>query len=192
MALGGWRRRWYLGTNADRATFRTLHTASLMARALREGLSEAGADQTAKHVRALISAPAVAITNTTTLLAWDGSASHHAASAVPSARTGIERGTTIVIEHRDMPCEDPNCQIRGAVVAPLVVAEGVVGTLQVYAPQVSAILVRATTEVAQWVSAQLELAERDASRGRLMAAEVKALRAQISPHFIYNSLTAIA
>ena len=192
MALGGWRRRWYLGTNADRATFRTLHTASLMARALREGLSEAGADQTAKHVRALISAPAVAITNTTTLLAWDGSASHHAASAVPSARTGIERGTTIVIEHRDKPCEDPNCQIRGAVVAPLVVAEGVVGTLQVYAPQVSAILVRATTEVAQWVSAQLELAERDASRGRLMAAEVKALRAQISPHFIYNSLTAIA
>ncbi len=51
---------------------------------------------------------------------------------------------------------------------------------------------RATDEVARWVSGQLELAELDASRTRLMEAEVRALRAQISPHFVYNSLTAIA
>jgi two-component system LytT family sensor kinase len=53
-------------------------------------------------------------------------------------------------------------------------------------------LLRATEEVASWVSGQLELAELDASRHRLMRAEVRALRAQISPHFIYNSLGAIA
>ena len=51
---------------------------------------------------------------------------------------------------------------------------------------------RAAEEVARWVSGQLELAELDASRTRLMEAEVRALRAQISPHFVYNSLTAIA
>ena len=51
---------------------------------------------------------------------------------------------------------------------------------------------RATDEVARWVSGQLELAELDASRTRLMEAEVRALRAQISPHFVYNSLAAIA
>ena len=51
---------------------------------------------------------------------------------------------------------------------------------------------RAAEEVAAWVSGQLELAELDASRTRLMEAEVRALRAQISPHFVYNSLTAIA
>ena len=39
---------------------------------------------------------------------------------------------------------------------------------------------------------QLELAQLDASRTQLMEAEVRALRAQISPHFIYNSLGAIA
>ncbi|MGZ4482677.1 MAG: sensor histidine kinase, partial [Nocardioidaceae bacterium] len=50
----------------------------------------------------------------------------------------------------------------------------------------------AAEEVARWVSGQLELAELDASRTRLMEAEVRALRAQISPHFVYNSLTAIA
>ncbi|MBD0323908.1 MAG: histidine kinase, partial [Aldersonia sp.] len=53
-------------------------------------------------------------------------------------------------------------------------------------------LVRATNEVARWVSGQLELAELDASRTRLMEAEVRALRAQISPHFIYNALGTIA
>ncbi len=42
------------------------------------------------------------------------------------------------------------------------------------------------------MSGQLELAELGASRARLAEAEVRALRAQISPHFIYNSLGAIA
>ena len=46
--------------------------------------------------------------------------------------------------------------------------------------------------MARWVSTQLELAELESSRTRLMEAEVRALRAQISPHFVYNSLTAIA
>jgi len=47
-------------------------------------------------------------------------------------------------------------------------------------------------ETAGWVSAQLALAELDTSRARLARAELRALRAQISPHFIYNALTAIA
>jgi two-component system LytT family sensor kinase len=46
--------------------------------------------------------------------------------------------------------------------------------------------------VARWVSGQLELAELDESRSRLAEAQVRALRAQISPHFIFNALTAIA
>ncbi|HET7386527.1 MAG TPA: histidine kinase, partial [Nocardioidaceae bacterium] len=62
----------------------------------------------------------------------------------------------------------------------------------VFVPSASARMVRAAEEVADWVSGQLELAELDASRTRLMEAEVRALRAQISPHFVYNSLTAIA
>ena len=77
-------------------------------------------------------------------------------------------------------------------VSPLVVDERIVGTLAVFAAYPTAGLALASDETAQWVSGQLELAELDASRNRLMEAEVRALRAQISPHFVYNSLNAIA
>ena len=46
--------------------------------------------------------------------------------------------------------------------------------------------------MANWVSGQIELAELNKERTRAMEAELRALRAQISPHFIYNALAAIA
>jgi two-component system LytT family sensor kinase len=52
-------------------------------------------------------------------------------------------------------------------------------------------LLRLAGEVAQFVSTQLELAELDRSRERATRAELQFLRAQISPHFVYNALTAI-
>lgn len=58
--------------------------------------------------------------------------------------------------------------------------------------QPSAGLARATEEVAGWIATQVELADLSADRTRAMEAELRALRAQISPHFIYNSLGAIA
>jgi two-component system LytT family sensor kinase len=42
------------------------------------------------------------------------------------------------------------------------------------------------------VSTHLALAELDASRTRTVQAQLNFLRAQISPHFVYNALTAIA
>jgi two-component system LytT family sensor kinase len=53
-------------------------------------------------------------------------------------------------------------------------------------------MVRAVEEVAAFASGQLDLAELDRTRARSAEAEVRVLRAQISPHFVYNSLTAIA
>jgi two-component system, LytTR family, sensor kinase len=187
-----WLRPGHLGTEADRATFRTLHTASLTTPALREGLTTGSAERAVRHLRELLGAPAVALTDTVSTLAWDGRFHHHADQAPRLAVSVVESGSTGVRDRRDLACTDPGCDLREAVVSPLTVEDRVVGTLQVFAPSASAGLVRATDEVARWVSGNLELAELDASRTRLMEAEVRALRAQISPHFIYNSLTAIA
>ena len=71
-------RRGHLGTESDRATFRTLHTANLASPALREGLTVASAERSIRHLRALLGTPAVALTDTSGLLAWDGLGDHHA------------------------------------------------------------------------------------------------------------------
>ena len=186
------RHRHDFGTPADRATFQTLHTASLASPPLRGGLNEHGAERSIRFLRALLGAPAVALTDLSTVLSWDGVAEHHRDGALRLAEPVIEDGRTLAHGPKQLRCGTGDCPLRHCVVAPLTVDERVVGTLQVYAPSASAGLVRATSEVARFVSGQLELAELDRSRTQLMEAEVRALRAQISPHFVYNSLTAIA
>lgn len=189
--LGRRLRRTRLGSQEERATFRTLHTASLASPALREGLTTASAERSIRHLRALLGTPALAVTDTVSVLAWDGGWAHHKEQARDLAADAIENGTRVATRDR-LTCEKPGCPVRHAIVSPLVVEEHVVGTVQAFAAQPSGGLLRAADEVSSWVSGQLELAELDASRTRLMEAEVRALRAQISPHFVYNSLGAIA
>ena len=51
---------------------------------------------------------------------------------------------------------------------------------------------RVVAEAAALVAAMIELSEVEAQGERLASAELRALRAQISPHFIYNALAAVA
>src|SRR5205814_9618267 len=51
---------------------------------------------------------------------------------------------------------------------------------------------RVVQEAASLVSAQVELSVMAEQEERIAQAELRALRAQISPHFIYNALAAVA
>jgi two-component system LytT family sensor kinase len=197
LALRAVRSRQHFGTAQERATYETLHTASLAAPPLRARLGADSARRSSRHLRALLGVPALALTDVHgKVLAWDGPApgrGHDHTAAVPEhAKRALGAGRPRVIGLGDAVCDPPDCPLRHGVVVPLVVAGRTEGALAVYGSQASAGLVRATTEVARWVSAQLELAELDRSRAAVAEAEVRALRAQISPHFIYNSLSAIA
>ncbi|HEV7206200.1 MAG TPA: histidine kinase [Jatrophihabitans sp.] len=192
LAVVTFARRRDLGTSADQATFDALHTASLAAPSLREGLSTQGADRAVRHLRALLGTIGVALTDRTRTLATDGDAHHHAELAIEHARGVLDTGLTVVLPPREVSCGRPDCEVRVAVASPVVDGDAVVGALVAYARGTSAMLVRAVEEVARWVSGQIELASADAQRSRLIEVELRALRAQISPHFIYNSLTAVA
>jgi two-component system, LytTR family, sensor kinase len=185
-------RRRELGSPADRATFQTLHTASLAAPPLRGGLTEQGAQKAVRHLRELLGSAAVAITDGERLLAWDGTGDHHAQAAVAHAHKTMRTGRTDVLDPELVACLHLDCPVKRAVVVPLTTDDRVVGTLAAYGADVPAGLIRAAEEVGRWVDTQLELADLDRSRTLLMEAEMRALRAQISPHFIYNSLTTIA
>lgn len=180
------------GTPVERAAFAALHEASLAAPLLRDGLGPESARKAARHLRALLAAPALAVVADGELLAWDGAGRKHAAQAVEHTAEAVAAGRPWLVPVGSIDCGDVDCPVRSAIAVPLVVDGLVVGALAVYARQVSAGLVRAAGEVAHWATAQLELAELDRSRTRMVEAELRALRAQISPHFVYNSLTAIA
>jgi two-component system LytT family sensor kinase len=123
------------------------------------------------------------------VLAWDGAGEEEIRPLLMGLAAGVlDGGHTAVIPAGELPA---GLQ-RAAVIAPIKAGTRVVGVVAAFAPAAGAGLVRASSEVADWVAAQVELAELDASRTLLMEAEVRALRAQISPHFIYNSLNAIA
>ncbi|GGY31754.1 sensor histidine kinase [Streptomyces djakartensis] len=182
-SLGG------LGTPVEHATFETLHTASLAAPPLRAGLTEETARKSARKLRSLLGTDALCLTDREQVLVWDGDGAHHRAEIMERLAGALETGRG---EAFRLTCDILDCSVRWAVVAPLTVDDRVHGALVACAPRESAVLVRAAGEVARWVSVQLELADLDQSRTRLIEAEIKALRAQISPHFIFNSLAVIA
>ncbi len=61
-----------LGTPVERATFHTLHTASLAAPPLRAGLTEETARRAARTLRSLLGTEALCLTDRGAVLAWDG------------------------------------------------------------------------------------------------------------------------
>ncbi|MFE3485784.1 MULTISPECIES: histidine kinase [Streptomyces] len=178
-----------VGTPVEHATFETLHTASLAAPPLRAGLTEESARRAARRLRSLLGTDALCLTDRDRVLVWDGAGHHHGKDVMEHLRVLLDNGRGTAF---DSGCADLDCPLRWAVAVPLTVENRVLGALVAYAPRESAVLARAAGEVARWVCVQLELAELDRSRTQLIEAEIKALRAQISPHFIFNSLAAIA
>jgi len=184
------RTRRVVTTPTERAVHAALHTASLAAHALRHGLDADSAQRAVPFLRQLTGADAVVLFDETGRRSardpsdrstWTPDALAAAEHAANEALTGQRR---IMSTHR-----------AGAVVAqPLLTDDGdVLGVLvAVTSREPGPGMLGAIGEVARYAASQLELADLDASRARLDRAEVLALRAQISPHFIYNALNTIA
>jgi two-component system LytT family sensor kinase len=194
VAVARLRARRTIATPAQRATYEVLHTASLAAPPLRAGLTEAAAAKSIRPLHALLGSHALGLLDDTRVLAWEGPGGHHQSQIVDAARAARDGGRVAALRAADLPCDQLDCQVAGGVIVPLTTGEEVVvGALVALADTEPAPgLVRAAIETGNWVSTQLALAELDASRDRLAQAQVRALRAQISPHFIYNALSAIS
>ncbi len=179
-----------LGTDAEQATYQTLHLASRAAKHLRGGIGEVDATRAGRHLRALLGCESLALVDPAGGVTVEGDeavravAGRLAAEADASGRPQVQRRIRIGV--------GDTARETDAVAAPIRTDGRPAGAIVAFAAPVRAGLVRATGEVAEWVAAQVELGELDASRAALAEAEVRALRAQISPHFIYNSLNAIA
>jgi two-component system, LytTR family, sensor kinase len=182
-----------VSTSVDDAVADALHRMSKAAPDLREGLTPDAADKACKNLVELLKCVAVGMTDERgALLSWDGDANDHYVDLQDAVAKAISGEKREFVEHDAIECADKGqCKMRQAVIVPLSVEGRIRGALIIVGGVGSKRLYRMSLEVARFVCTELELGELQESRQRLMQAEVKALRAQISPHFVYNALNTI-
>ncbi|UJW34344.1 histidine kinase [Saccharothrix sp. AJ9571] len=161
---------------------------------LRRGLDENSADRITTQMLETLKCVAVGITDADgTLLSWDGEANEHYDDLRDAIAVTIRRHRREVVGHEKLPCNHRgNCLMRTAVIVPLIVEEQTQAVLIVVGRTRGKRLVEMADAVSQFVCTQFELARLEDSKLQLQQAEVKALRAQISPHFVYNALNTIS
>jgi two-component system LytT family sensor kinase len=157
-----------------------LHAAAATLPHLRNGLSRESAGKAIGHLHALTQAAGVVIDDGETVLAADGLPAKGLDWLPDSERVEVHSGPP---------------PFGNTVIAPLMVGGERIGRLAAfYGPErrLRPEDTRVVSEVAALVSAQVELSVLAEQEERLAQAELRALRAQISPHFIYNALAAVA
>ncbi|MBV9310978.1 MAG: histidine kinase [Solirubrobacterales bacterium] len=172
-----------------------LHAATSTLPFLRRGLSTGSAEQAAPHLRALTGAAAVALADTRAVLAIDGEGREQVRPGDLLSRLLAQTPDDKLQIVPRLISSDPECPLRSAVLAPLNVQGKRAGTLIVFYRSVGRpnhAELRVVQEAASLVCAQVELSVVADQEERLAQAELRALRAQISPHFIYNALAAVA
>ncbi len=184
----------------EHAIFESLALANRTLPYLRQGLNRATAARTAAAIHDVLRPAAVGIVGGQQILAHVGAgADHHLAGTEPATaltREVLRTGRPIVARTHDaIGCARPGCPLVSAVAAPLTLRRQVAGALTIYFGEgqpLTAGKIKMVRAMAQLMSLQMELAEVDRKAERLAKAELAALQAQISPHFVYNTLNTIA
>lgn len=180
---------------------KALHIASKTLPFLRRGLNTESSQETVRIILAATDYDAVAITNAEHVLAFAGAESeHHAAPGNTHLTTATKHVLAtgemqIAQDKSSIGCAHIGCRLASAVIVPLKSNDRVIGALKLYYTHKNAIgesdLVLATG-LAHLFSTQLELTEIDRQAKMATKARMKALYAQINPHFLFNTLNTIA
>ena len=153
------------------ATMDVLSAGVRVAAMLRDGLAAPAAAGAARRLRELLGAEALGLVDLDGTRTWSGPVPEGADALVADVLRTDRRGTA------------------GDVLAlPLHVRDEPAGVLVVVGPVPDG----AVRQAAAWVADALHRGRLEASADAAEQAELRALRAEIPPHFVYNALTTIA
>ncbi|HWR38534.1 MAG TPA: LytS/YhcK type 5TM receptor domain-containing protein [Patescibacteria group bacterium] len=163
------------------------------------GFNEKNARQVAQIIYEETGATAVALTDVDKVLAFVGEgADHHIAGApivTAATKQAISDGRTVIVNDRTgIGCPHPGCPLAAVVDAPLVVGGQLAGTLKLYKTSreiISHYEAELIQGIAVFLSFQLSQRKLEEQRALLARTEYSMLKAQVNPHFLFNTLGAI-
>ncbi|PPA70631.1 sensor histidine kinase [Jeotgalibacillus proteolyticus] len=177
---------------------KALRIANLTLTHMRKGLTPVSAAEVSAILYKEIPSLAVAMTDRERILSHIGNGHEHHRSGLEikteATRYVIETGKGLTVNRESIQCNDPGCPLQAAVIAPLNRRDKTIGTLKVYFSSermISPIMLELIQGLSTLLSHQLEIAEVEKHRALARESEIKALQAQVSPHFLFNALNTI-
>ena len=177
---------------------KTLRIADQTIGYLRKGMNSDTALAVCNILYRELQPSAVAMTSKTDILAHVGIASDHHQLNSPirtyETKEVIQKGDLVVVNEGTIHCDFPDCPLGAAVIAPLIERGETVGTLKLYYPSekvITDVSIELIAGLSSLLSNQLEIAETDRAYQLAKDAEIKALQAQMDPHFLFNAMNII-